>query len=97
MENFYFQGQSLTPERRERMSTMFGHLRYHITQSHFQVVEKKRTLRVPYSVPSETSSSITLRFPRSSDMPDFTLYRVDSDALFIKAGRNLEYFRRHAA
>ena len=97
MENFYFQGQSLTLEQREKMSKMFGHLRYHITQNHFHVLEKERTLRVPYSVASETKSSITLTFPRSNDMPDFTLYRVDSDALFIKAGRNLEYFRRNAA
>jgi hypothetical protein len=97
MESFYFQGQSLTPEQREKISKMFGHLRYHVTPSHFEVVEGRRTLRVRYSVASETESSITLSFPRSTDMPDLTLYRISSDALFIKSGEHLEYFRRNAA
>jgi hypothetical protein len=96
IENFYFQGQSLTPLQRERVSLLFGHLRYHVTRSHFHVVEGERTLYVPYTVASETGSSITLRFPRGGDMPDLTLYRVSSDALFIKVGKNLEYFRRNA-
>lgn len=47
MENFYFQGQSPTPDQREKMSRMFGHLRYHVTPSHFQVVDGRYTLRVP--------------------------------------------------
>jgi hypothetical protein len=97
MQYFQLQGRSLTPEQSEKVSRLFGHLRYHITSSEFRVVEGKRTLRVSYVVASETDSTITLSFPRRKDMPELTLYRVSSDVLFIKSRDNLEYFHRTAA
>jgi hypothetical protein len=97
MQHFHFQGRGLTPEQSERLSHLFGHLRYHITSSEFSVLEGKRILRASYVVASETDSTITLNFPRRKDMPALTLYRVGNDALFVKAGNNLEYFRRTVA
>jgi hypothetical protein len=97
MQYFHFQGRRLTPEQSEKVSRLFGHLRYHITSSEFRVVEGRRTLRVSYVVASETDSTITLSFPRRKDMPELTLYRVSSDVLFIRAGNNFEYFHRTAA
>lgn len=97
MENFRFQGQIPNAEESDRISKMFGHLRYSITSMSFQVIESDRKRSAEYLVAAETSSTITLRFPRNSDMPDLTLYRLNDDLLFIKAGLNFEYFRRAAA
>lgn len=97
MENFHFQGRSLNEAQRERIATLFGFLRYHITSRRFEVVRGKDKLRAEYQVAAESDSTITLRFLRAKEMPDLTLYRVNDDALFIKAGKNLEYFRRTAA
>ena len=97
MQHFHFQRRGLTPEQRENVSRLFGHLRYHITSSEFRVLEGERILRMSYVVASETDSTITLSFPRSKDMSELTLYRVSSDVLFIKSGDTLEYFRRSAS
>jgi hypothetical protein len=97
MQHFHFQGRRLPPDQNEKVSRLFGHLRYHITSSEFHVLEGTRSLRASYVVASETDSTITLSFPRRKDMPELTLYRVSSDVLFIKAGNHLEYFQRTAA
>ncbi len=96
MENFYFQGRSLNEVQRERIATLFGRLRYHITSRSFEVVQGENKLRAEYKLAAESDSTITLRFQRAKGMPDLTLYCEDYDALFIKLGYILEYFRRTA-
>jgi hypothetical protein len=97
MENFHFQGKSLNAEQRDKVSKLFGHLRYSITSNSFEVIEGERRLAARYMVAGETDSTIRLVFPRPSDMPDLTLYRVSINLMFIRIDKNLEYFRRAAA
>ena len=97
MESFSFQGQSLTPGQKARISALFGQLRYQVTKTYFQVLEGERRLQVRYVIASETESTITVRFEPNAKMLDLTLHRVEQDLLFIKSGKNLEYFRRAAA
>ena len=98
MENFYLRRKSLSDAQRNRISTLFGNMKYRITRRHFRVgsAAGEMNLKAAYVVLGETGSSITLGFPRNKDMPDLTLYRVSSDMLFVRAGYNLEYFRRTA-
>lgn len=97
MERFSFQGRVLGPEYQERMAALFGHMQYRVTPQRFGVMDRGAGWHAAYTVVSETESTITLRFPGRKCLPDITLYRDGDDALFIKTGNNLEYFRRTGA
>ena len=92
--------QPLQGPDREKLAELFGHVFYSIGRDTFTIrhttpVEQSASAR--YQVVDSTDNSITVQLQIRSQTIEslsITLYRVSRDELFIKQGRNLEYFRR---
>lgn len=104
MRNYHLAGLSVPENRRAQVGEMFGHL-FYVFDARALVVRDTYggTDRVPLAfncaVSASTDNSITLLLRRTTpprDRLSLTLFRVDADALFVKSGSNLEYFKRVA-
>ena len=91
-----FQGNLLTPEQQRRAALEFGKMFYVITERAITVGGwvPDQSLTYEYRVASETSSSITLEFPRRAQATPLTLYRESDNWLFVRSAKNIEYLRR---
>lgn len=97
IQSWYFQGREIPQDKKARFAELFGHMTYVVTASTFRVKQGEFTASHRYSVLSETESSVTLRLHGTTEAIASTFYRAGPDALFIKVGTNLEYFKRVAA
>jgi hypothetical protein len=102
MENLHFQGKAIPESKREAFAANFGHLKYIISTSNFTLKDAAlggeiNQMTLQYKVDSYTDTSITLSLQGNLPQKSLTLYRASVDSLFVKAGSNLEYFKRIAA
>ncbi len=101
IENFAFQGIVVDGATKERYrNEIFGKWPQVIDSQRFAVIfqmpdgKKKQVEDRLYRVVSCTSSTVTLRFPKS-DWPDTTLYKTQGCYL-LRSGKNFEYFCQQA-
>lgn len=91
--------RAITPEQRNALSTLYGHLSYRITRRHFTLLDDRRPSGAPevssYRVVSETGSSIELQLRYRREAPiTVVFYREADDWLFVRNRDHLEYYRR---
>ena len=94
MGSWYFQGTSIPEDRQKRVGKVFGHMTYTIRRNTFALRQQEFQAILRYTVLSETDSSITIRLRDVTSDTVLTLYRSGPNSLFIKAGSNLEHFKR---
>jgi hypothetical protein len=97
LKSWYFQGLEIPEDKKPRFAEVFGHMTYTVTTSTFRLRQGTFAASHRYSVASETESSVTITLLGPSESTEVTFYRAQADSLFIKAGSNLEYFKRVAA
>ena len=102
METFYFQGRPIAESKRDAVASIFGHLTYEISETTFTLKDSyagrsSDQITWKYNIESNTDTSVTLALKGDLAPKSLTLYRVSEDALFVKSGSNLEYFKRIAA
>jgi hypothetical protein len=102
MENLYFQGKPIPESKKEAFAANFGHLTYAISTSTLTLKDassggEPNQLTLEYTIESHTDTSVTLALHGNAPQKSLTLYRESDDTLFVKAGSNLEYFKRVAA
>ncbi|MGC3984299.1 MAG: hypothetical protein QM777_05980 [Pseudorhodoferax sp.] len=92
-----FQDTEPSPRTRQRLLDMFGQMRWTVEPQRL-IASDARTPDhrevLPYRVVGATSSSLSLRFVTGRPTHTATLFRQSEDVLFMRVGRNFEFFAR---